>query len=588
MEPTKQNAGSPARTREESPLRRTLLKTLAAMGIGTPVLARSLVAQAESGAAVDADMIRQAEWVAGVEYTDEERDLMLQGVREAVDSYHRLRSLSIDNAIPPAVAFRPGGDPPAVASDAPAPTIPELSGPRPSRDDDLAFVGLPELAGLLHSRQVSARELAELSLRRLEEHDPALECVVNRTGERALAQAEAADRAIASGQAGPLTGIPWGAKDLLAVPGTPTTWGAEPYRDQVREETATVVRRLDEAGAVLVAKLTVGALAWGDVWFGGKTKNPWNPEQGSSGSSAGPAAATAAGLVSFALGTETWGSIVSPSTRCGLTGLRPTFGRVSRFGCMALAWSMDKIGPMARSAEDCAWVFRSIHGADGLDATARTAPFHWPGRRKLKDLRVGVRRSLFEEDRGAEIEDERQRERAREWQEIDRRALVEIESLGVELVPIELPSDVPVGDLSIILTAEATTAFDELLRTRGTDRLVRQVADAWPNVFRQGQLIPAVEYLRANRVRTMLEERMRGLFEDVDVYVSPTFGGDDLLLTNLTGHPAVVLPNGFRADGTPTSITFTANLFRDEDALTLAHAFQRATDYHRRRPPVGT
>jgi Asp-tRNA(Asn)/Glu-tRNA(Gln) amidotransferase A subunit family amidase len=412
--------------------------------------------------------------------------------------------------------------------------------------------------------------------------------------DRALARAEAADRRLAAGAPlGPLDGIPWGAKDLLAVPGARTTWGAKPYETQDRgDEIATVVERLDGAGAVLLAKLTVGELAWGDVWFGGTTKNPWKPEQGSSGSSAGPAAATAAGLCAFAIGTETWGSIVSPGTRCGVTGLRPTFGRVSRAGCMALSWSMDKIGPMARTAQDCAWVFDAIRGADGRDPAARDAPFRWPTRRRLAELSIGFVPALFEEDRTPEAEGSGQpsaeelaeRERTDEWTEIDRGTLRQLEAMGVALVPIELPAEPPVDGLTLILTAEAATAFDELLRSGRVDLLVRQERDAWPNVFRQGQLIPAVEYLRANRVRTILMAKVNAIFEKVDVYVTPTYGGNNLLLTNLTGHPQVVVPNGFRKDGTPTSITFTGRLHDEESLLAVAVAWQEATDFHRRRP----
>jgi Asp-tRNA(Asn)/Glu-tRNA(Gln) amidotransferase A subunit family amidase len=347
------------------------------------------------------------------------------------------------------------------------------------------------------------------------------------------------------------------------------------------------VERLEKAGAVLVAKLTVGALAWGDVWFGGTTKNPWNPEQGSSGSSAGSSAATAAGAVGFAIGTETWGSIVSPCTRCGVTGLRPTFGRVSRHGAMALSWSMDKIGPIARSVEDCAWIFRAIQGPDDHDPTVRDLPFDWPPSRNPRRLRVGFVEELFEKDRAKDVEDETERANAREWQELDRRTLRVLEMIGFSLVPIELPKTYPVSDLAFILTAEATTAFDSLTRSGEDDRMVRQVKDAWPNVFRQGQMIPAVEYLRANRIRHLVQRDMEEVFADVDVYVCPSYGGDNLLRTNLTGHPSVVLPNGFRAsDGTPTSITFLGDLFEEANLLSVARAYQEATDFHLRRPPL--
>jgi Asp-tRNA(Asn)/Glu-tRNA(Gln) amidotransferase A subunit family amidase len=442
-----------------------------------------------------------------------------------------------------------------------------------------------ELSVLLRRGEVTSVELTRLYLERLERYDPVLHCVITMTSEMALEQADLADRELAAGRyRGPLHGVPWGAKDLIAVPGYRTTWGAKPFEDQVRDETATVAARLREAGAPLLAKLSVGALAWGDVWFGGMTRNPWNPEQGSSGSSAGPAAATVAGLVGFSIGTETLGSIVSPCTRCGASGLRPTFGSVSRYGTMALSWSMDKIGPIARSVEDCALVFGAIHGADGLDPTAVDRPFHWPPRRDPRALRVGYLESAFAEDRAAQAEDESDRAALREWQENDLATLAALRGIGIDLVPMELPDGFPVDALLLTLTAEAATAFDELTRSGKDDLLVRQVRNAWPNVFRQGQLIPAVEYIRANRVRTLLMEAMRRWTREVDVWVSPSYGGDNLLLTNLTGHPAVVLPNGFRSDGTPTSITFMADLYREEDALSVAHAYQQATDFHLRRP----
>jgi Asp-tRNA(Asn)/Glu-tRNA(Gln) amidotransferase A subunit family amidase len=458
---------------------------------------------------------------------------------------------------------------------------------KPGNDEDLAFSTVTTLASLLRRRQISSMELTRLYLARLKKYDPALRAVISFTEELALEQARRADAELAAGKArGPLHGIPWGAKDLLAVPGYRTTWGSVPYKEQVRPEKATVVQKLEDAGAVLVAKLSVGELAWGDVWFDGRTNNPWNTKQGSSGSSAGSAAATSAGLVGFAIGTETLGSIVSPCTRCGVTGLRPTFGRVSRFGAMALCWSMDKIGPIARSVEDCALVFGAIHGADRFDSSAVDAPFAWPSR-PLKEIRVGYIQKLFEEDRGASIENEERRAAVRESQEFDRKALDVLRGLGAKLVPLALPEKYPVDVLECILTAEAAAAFDTFPRTGLDDRMVRQTRDAWPNVFRVGQQIPAVEYLRANRIRTLLLSEMDQMMRDVNVYVCPTSGGSNLLLTNLTGHPAVVLPNGFRAkEGTPVSITFQGRLYGEADLLAVARAYQEATLFHTRRPPM--
>ena len=344
-----------------------------------------------------------------------------------------------------------------------------------------------------------------------------------------------------------------------------------PYKDQIIDEDATVVKRLEEAGAVLLAKLTMGALAWGDVWFGGKTRNPWNPEQGSSGSSAGSAAATAAGLVGFSIGTETWGSIVSPSTRCGVTGLRPTFGRVSRYGAMALSWSMDKIGPICRSVDGCALVFNAIYGPDGKDLTVIDLPFDWNPSLDLKDIRIGYLKKAFERDYRNKKNDEA--------------SLKVLRSLGAELVPFDLP-ELPVRALSFILNAEASAAFDELTRSNRDDLLVRQIKEAWPNVFRQARFIPAVEYIQANRIRTLLIQEMAQKMKRIDVYIAPSFGDNNLLLTNLTGHPAVVVPNGFNEKGSPTSISFIGNLLEEAKTLRVAKAFQDATDFHLKHPKL--
>jgi Asp-tRNA(Asn)/Glu-tRNA(Gln) amidotransferase A subunit family amidase len=347
---------------------------------------------------------------------------------------------------------------------------------------------------------------------------------------------------------------------LIAYPGYKTTWGAIPFKDQMLDTKATVARRLEEAGAVLVAKVSLGALAMGDRWFGVMTRNPWNPKQGSSGSSAGSACAVAGGLVGFALGTETLGSIVSPCRQCGASGLRPTFGRVSRHGCMTLTWSMDKVGPIARCVEDCALVFGAIHGFDGLDASAVDRPFAWPMRRDLRSLRVGYEEGPVTAK--------------------DRDELRVLRELGVQLVPIKLPDKYPVSALRIILDTEAATAFDELTRQGITEGL-----NSWPLTFRRGQFVPAVEYLRANRIRSLLMQEMEGVVSQVDAYV----GGNDLLITNLTGHPTVVMPNGFRNTGmieTPTAITFTGRLYGETELLALANALQRATGFHLRRPPM--
>ena len=428
------------------------------------------------------------------------------------------------------------------------------------------------MAQLIRSRKITSVELTKLYLDRLKKFGPRLECVITLTEELALEQAKKADEEIAAGHyRGPLHGIPWGAKDLLSTKGIRTTWGAMPYKDQIIDEDATVVKRLEEAGAVLVAKLTMGALAMGDVWYGGKTKNPWNLEQGSSGSSAGSAAATSAGLVAFAIGTETLGSIVSPSTRCGVTGLRPSYGRVSRYGAMALSWSMDKIGPICRTVEDCALVFHAIHGPDGKDLTIVDVPFGWDPSSDLQDIRVGYLKKAFE-----------QKSRTKEN---DQAALEVLRSLDIELIPLELP-DFPARAISFILSAEAAAAFDELTRSGKDDLLVRQGQGAWPNSFRQARFIPAVEYIQANRMRTLLMQKMAEKMRGIDVFITPTYGGNTLLITNLTGHPAVVVPSGFDDKGNPTSISFIGDLFEEGKALRVAKAYQDATGFHLKHPKI--
>ncbi len=553
--------------------RRAFVALLGGFGVSAALADRLWAASQRQG--LTREGLAAALEVAGLEFSQSQRDMMLKGVEELREKFLTLRSVPLDNAVAPALAFRLPAPPPAPS---------RVRGSRPGRltppadPETLAFLPVTELSELLRTRQVSAQELTELFLARLRRFDPLLQCVVTLTEERALAQARRADRELADGRwRGPLHGIPWGAKDLLAVQGYPTTWGARPYKDQALDEDATVVQRLDKAGAILVAKLTLGALAMGDVWFGGTTKNPWKPEQGSSGSSAGAAAAVAAGLVAFAIGSETRGSILSPCTRCGATGLRPTFGTVPRTGAMALSWSMDKLGPIARTAEDCALVFDAIRGGDGRDDTVVEAPFVWDGETDVRRLRVGYLASLFERPLAKDDD--------AEWRAHERAVLEVLRSLGVELHPIELP-DLPIDALSFILTAEAAAAFDELTRSGRDAELTRQDERAWPNIFRQARAIPAVEYIQANRVRRLAMQQMDRILAGLDAYVSPTYGGANLLLTNLTGHPAVVVPAGFRADRTPTSITFCGNLFREDAALTLAHALQRATDFHRRRPPL--
>ena len=558
--------------------RRSFMAYFSAVGLGGTALPAALWSRAQEQGSITKDMLVDAEAVTGLEFTAEERELMLRGLNRNLGRYRALREQDIPNAVYPAISFDPV---------LPGMTLPteqrefRYSRPvgvtRPANLEGLAFEPVTVLSELIRTKKVTSTELTRMYIERLRRYDPTLLCVITITEERALRQARQADAEIARGHyRSPLHGIPWGAKDLLAVQGYRTTWGAKPYENQRLDENATVVQRLDEAGAVLIAKLTLGALAQGDVWFGGRTRNPWDPEQGSSGSSAGPASATAAGLVGFSIGSETLGSIVSPSTRCGTSALRPTFGRVSRHGAMALAWSMDKLGPMCRSVEDCALVMNAIRGADGKDPTARDVPFNWDPAVRPSQLRIGYLKTAFEQER---------QENQRDAQQADLLVLDVLRELGADLVPFSLPDDLPLEAMRIILSAEAGASFNELTMSGRDEELVRQGSGGWPNSFRTSRFIPAVEYIQANRLRTIAMGALESRFEGIDVFVAPSRVGNTLLLTNLTGHPTVVVPNGFRENGTPLSISFIGKLFGDAEALALAKAYQDATGFHSRKPP---
>lgn len=550
--------------------RRAFVAWLSALGAGVPA-----VLWAQTPEPITKETVAAAERVAGLEFTDAEREQLLEGLNRQVQTYAQLREVPLPNSVPPALQFDavlPGMQLPTERRPMRMSVAPRLR--RPRNLEELAFWPVRHLAELVRTQQVKPSELTAVYLDRLERFGPQLEAVITVTRERALAQARVADVDIAAARyRGPLHGIPWGAKDLLATKGYRTTWGAKPYEDQMIDLDATVVERLDHAGAILIAKLTLGALAQGDQWYGGRTRNPWNPEQGSSGSSAGSSAATVAGLVGFAIGTETLGSIVSPATRTGATGLRPTYGRVSRHGAMALSWSMDKIGPICRCVEDCALVFDAIHGPDGKDPTIRDLPFNWDATVKLADLRIGYVKSAF---------DQSESERDRERKPFDDATLDVLRSLGPQLIPIELPANYPVAAVrASILSIEGAAAFDELTRSDRDDLMERS---SWPTTFRQARLVPAVEYIQANRIRTLLMQAMHDVMKDIDVFVTPSFGGSALVLTNLTGHPTVVVPNGFTAAETPVSISFVGKLFGEAETLAVAKAYQDATDFHTRRP----
>jgi Asp-tRNA(Asn)/Glu-tRNA(Gln) amidotransferase A subunit family amidase/Asp-tRNA(Asn)/Glu-tRNA(Gln) amidotransferase C subunit len=544
--------------------RRRVLKALAGVGVGSLVFQRALAAQVVKDDGISAEMIEQAEWIAGLELSEQEREETAQGLRSIVSRINSLHKIELDILTPPAVHFTPTPteNPANHRRDGEVRLIDASPSEKPKCTEDLAFWPVTELAPLLRTRQISSVELTKLYLDRLHAQNEILNCVVTFTDDLAMQQAKRADREIAAGRyRGPLHGIPWGAKDLMGYPGYKTTWGAPQFKDQVMQAKSTVAQRLDDAGAVLIAKLALGAIAMGDKWFGGMTRNPWNPKEGSSGSSAGSASATAAGLVGFAIGSETTGSITSPCRRCGATGLRPTFGRVSRAGCMPLSWTLDKLGPITRAVEDCALVFDAIHGRDGLDATVVDRPFSWPATDSIRKLKVGY------------VENKRPLE--------ERPEIVTLRKLGVQLVPIKLPhDDLPVSALTVILAAESADIFEQFTRSGDVEGM-----NYWPKLWRRAHFIPATEYLRANRVRSVVMSEMAKVMKTIDAYV----GGNDVVLTNYTGHPCVSIPGEFTKRGgveVPTAVTFTGQLFGETNLLALAHAYQQATDFHLKRPPV--
>ncbi len=509
--------------------------------------------------------------VIGLKFDDAQLDLMLPGVSRAIGEYEKLRKIEVPLDTEPAFSFHPGlpglqpKPGPARFRPSPAPSLAV-----PASDEDIAFLPLTRLAALVKSRRVSSLRLTQIYLARLKQFAPKLNCLVTLTEELALQQAARADSEIAAGKyRGPLHGIPYGLKDLFATKGIKTTWGAEPFQDQMIDTDCTVYTRLTQAGAVLVGKLSMGALAMGGLWFGGMTKTPWNVEQTSSGSSAGSASATAAGLLGFAIGTETLGSIVSPSIRCGVTGLRPTYGRVSRFGAMGLSWTMDTIGPSCRAAEDCALVLHAIYGPDGHDRTVTAAPLHWDPRTPVSSLRAGIAQKAFDRMQG-------------EDKDVYTKALDDLNKTGVQMKPVELP-DATAGTLMLLLNAEAACAFDDITRDGRVSQLKDQARNAWPNSFRTARLIPAVEYLRAQRARTLLMEAMHTAFAPFDVIVCPPYS--HLSSTNLTGNPQVVVPCGF-VKGMPQGISFLGRLWEEGAPLRLALAYQSVTGWHTQRPPL--
>ncbi|HXC69113.1 MAG TPA: amidase [Pyrinomonadaceae bacterium] len=535
------------------------------------------------------EMMHQAEKLMGIELTDAQEAMALGGVNRNLDSYEANRKIDIPLDTEPAIAFHPARARKELYTAKTKFRFGKVELPQFKTVEDLAFATVPQLAELIRTRRISSTELTKMYLERLKKYGPKLLCVVTLTEELALKQAAAADAELKRGKyRGPLHGIPWGAKDLFATKGIKTTWGAEPYRDQVIDYDSTVVERLNDAGAVLLAKLSMGALAQGARWFAGVTRNPWQIDEaqtGSSGSSAGPASATAAGLVGFSIGTETLGSIVSPSSRCGVTGLRPTYGRVSRYGAMGLSWTMDKIGLICRGVEDCAAALHAIYGPDGKDITVGDAPFNWNPDTNISTLRIGYLKTEFDGPTTPPT-NEQQRTQAEQRRAIYKTALEVLEKAGAKLTPIELPK-FSAATLRFILTAEAATAFDDITRDGRVNQLSGQSPGDWPNTFRTSRFIPAVEYLRAQRARTLLMREMEHLMSQWDVFVSPAPGSASLLVTNLTGHPAAVLPCGF-VNNLPVAIMFTGGVYDEVSPLRVALAYERATTWHTMHPKMET
>jgi len=511
----------------------------------------------------------------GLNFTEREIDSMYGSVRNTVGEIKKMRTYHLDNSVPisftqspvlPGMKFNTKQEP--VKWD-----IPKNINV-PANKNELAFYSILQLASLIKNKKITSVELTRFFIDRLKKYGDSLQCVISLTEDIAMQQAAQADKEIAAGKyRGPLHGIPYGLKDLFAVKGTKTTWGAAPYKNQTIDEDAYVYTKLKDAGAVLIAKFTLGALAMGDYWYGGRTRNPWNTKFGSSGSSAGSTAATVAGLVPFAIGTETLGSIISPSTTCGATGLRPTFGSISRSGAMTLSWSMDKAGLLCRSAEDAAVVFNYLHGTDGKDASAVNMPFNYTGKTDLPKLKIAYAKNLFGKRDSLGNESE---------------VLDAFKKAGAQLIPVDFPdSGIYNFNMSgIIIGVESAAAFDEFTRTDLDDMMTRQGRNDWPNQFRSSRFIPAVEYVNANRYRYLLMQKINEFINKYDVVICPTYGGHQLQITNLTGHPVVCLPTGFNKNHLPTSITLVGKLYDEATLLSVAKAYQQATQWDEMHPEM--
>lgn len=609
--------------------RRAFMAYFSTLGLTTTLLPGVLWAQVQQpqGPEITKEMVADAEAIAGLSFTDEQRAAIAQGLRQLRGETAQLHKEPLDMSVFPAIIFDPvpPGEklPPKSKTLMQRGKMPVLA--RPTSIEELAYAPVSQLSELVRTRKVKPSELTEMYLARLKKYDPQLHFIITLTEERARKQAGDLDSEISRGKyRGPLHGIPWGAKDLLAVKGYPTTWGALPYKEQSFEYEATVVKRLDEAGAVLVAKLTLGALAQGDVWFGERTRNPWNPATGSSGSSAGPASAVASGCVAFAIGSETNGSITSPSRTCGVSGFRPTFGRVPRTGAMALSWTTDKLGPICRSAEDTALVFAAVQGPDGFDYSVKEYPFNWNANVKPSQLRIGYFKS-----RGNQNLFERRDSTGAMVPNAEAQNFIRVlESLGAKITEVEDPTP-NAGYLDdFILRAEAGAAFQQPTLASALDVMMAsrtQFSSTWPDYFRVAQFYGAADYVNANRARTLVCKKWWDLFQKYDVIFTP---GENTSVTNIVGTPSIVVPTGFaipqnfgrggggrggrgggggggrggdttRSAGAPpgppmppapvvplpTGMYIMGPIFQDEKVLAVAHAFQSATDFHLKHPP---
>lgn len=595
--------------------RRRFLAYFSSAGLGATLLPGVLWAQAAQNDApqITLPMLKDALALSGLSFSEDDEKAMLNGLNQNLARYEEIRALPIPNDVSPPFYFS-SITPGMKVNRARSPLV--FSAPaakRPANIEDLAFASIVEMGQLLKTRKVTSLELTEMYLARLHKYNPKLNCVVTFLDDVARAQAKQADAEIAAGKyRGPLHGIPWGAKDIIAVKGFKTTWGSNAYKDQVIDEDASVVDMLRDAGAVLLAKLTSGELAQGDQWFGGQTKNPWNLEQGSSGSSAGPASATAGGLVAFGIGTETSGSILSPSGRCGITGLRPTFGRVSRYGVMALSWTQDRLGPLCRYAEDCAVVMSAIAKPDDRDLSVSEIPFNWNARLDIRKLRIGYLKDAFDETRDAAAK------------KLDDETLEKMQALGVKLIPLTTPDwTLDVSSYNV----ESAVFFDELIRT-GRDKQLTNPGRG--NGWRGARLIPAVEYLQAQRARSMMMMKLAEATAQVDVYLAPANSGPGgggrgaggsargaaaangtttppaagrgrggvgnalrrspmqrhFNMANLACYPALAVPNGFYESGSPASVTFMARPFGEAELIAVGRAYQEAAAFHLKHPAL--